>query len=257
MSLVKLEITKGVAQLTLNDPERLNAMSLSMAEDFRARLEELKGREGLRAVVLRGAGRAFSAGGDLDMLLAKRELSWADNRTKMLEFYRSFLGIIELPVPVIAALHGHAVGAGFCLAAACDLRVGDQSCKLAAPFTRLGLHPGMGATYFLPRLLGSARAAEWMLRGSRYVAQEALDAGFLNYLVEVGELDNKLEKLTSEILSGGPAAVAALLQTLRPDGEALHSALVREAEAQADSYASAEFVEGVLSVKEKRPPAWI
>lgn len=257
MSLVLVQLEdNGVARVTLNDPDRLNAMSEAMAEAFREVVRELAGSRA-RGVIIAGAGRSFSAGGDLEMLLAKRKLSWAANRAKMMDFYRSFLGILELPIPVIAALHGHAVGAGFCLAAACDFRIGDRSCRLAAPFTRLGLHPGMGATLLLPRVLGPARAADWMLRGSRFKAEDAFQAGFLNALVEEGQAPVEAGRYMQEILRGGPSAVAALLQTLRPDPEKLHAALTREAEAQADSYASDEFVEGVESVRDKRDPDWV
>ena len=117
----------------------------------------------LRVVVVRGAGKAFSAGGDLEMLEKKTELSKEENHRRMLTFYNQFLSIRELNVPVIAALNGHAVGAGLCFSLACDVRIAKDGAKLGLNFVRLALHPGMGVTYYLPRILGIDLASELLL----------------------------------------------------------------------------------------------
>ena len=256
MPFVEFHQTGGLGRITLNDPDRLNAMSEPMAEEFSALVNSLSLKSELRAIILTGAGRAFSAGGDLAMLLAKHQLDFDENRRRMLVFYRSFLCMRELNLPLIAAINGHAVGAGFCLAAACDLRVADPSARFSAPFARLGLFPGMGATHFLPRAVGTATASDLMLTGRMIKADEALRLGLVARLSEPGQVLEEASKMANDILAGGPEAIAEVLSSLRGDPALLEAALSREAEAQARSYARDEFVEGVRAVQEKRAARW-
>lgn len=245
-----------VARLIMRTPENLNAMDETMAEAFREARARLGG-DRLRAVVISGQGRAFSAGGDIAMLVAKASKDLETNRVEMLEFYRSYLGLRELEVPLICALHGHAVGAGFCFAAACDLRVADRTAQFAAPFTRLGLHPGMGGSFFLPRGLGTEVARDLMLTGRRLGAEEAKALGFLSALVPDGELAQAVEKTLEGVLLGAPLATRALLRSQREAERAgLDLALEREASEQAQCYARPEFLEGLQAVQQKQPPAW-
>ena len=256
----KLSLTwthqQRVARLTMTSPENLNAMDEAMAEAFRE-VRPLLMSERLRAVVVSGQGRAFSAGGDLAMLYAKAKKDVETNRREMLEFYRSFLGLRDLEVPLVCALRGHAVGAGFCFAAACDLRVADETARFAAPFTRLGLHPGMGGSFFLPRGLGSEAARDLMLSGRRMDAAEARSLGFLSALVAEEELEQAVESLLEGVLQGAPQAVKALLHSQREvERPALEEALSREAAEQAACYARPEFLEGLDAVSQKRSPSW-
>lgn len=247
---------ESVARLLMTSPANLNAMDQPMAEAFCRAVLELKSRR-LRAVVIRGAGRAFSAGGDLAMLKAKASQDFESNRLEMLDFYQSFLGLRKLEVPLICAVHGYAVGAGFCFAAACDIRLGDVTASFAAPFTRLGLHPGMGGSFFLPRTLGFAAANDLMLTGRRLSAAEALSLGFLSRVVEPGKLEKAIEEVVDGILMGGPEATAALIRSQRDyQQEELASALEREAFEQAASYARPEFLTGLEAVGCKRAPEW-
>lgn len=248
MSTVKVsDLLPGVPLLTLADPDRLNAMGPQMAEDFQAALGALQSP---RALVITGEGRAFSAGGDLDMLEAKRKIDFEKNRWLMLEFYRSFLDVLKLEVPVIAAVNGLAVGAGFCLACACDLRVADPSARFSAPFLKLGLYPGMGCTHFLPRVLGS-RAHDLLLSGRMLGAEEALQWGLVTRLSAPGGVLETAKALAQEVLEGAPLASRELLLSLRGGPEALQSALQREAEGQARSYARPEFGEGLARARKK------
>lgn len=254
MSLINVEYQKPkIALLTLNDPENLNAMSEAMAAEFREVTKRLKG-EGPIAIILTGAGRAFSAGGDLKMLEAKTKLSPEENRRRMLEFYDSFLGILKLNVPLIAAINGHAVGAGLCLASACDIRIASDGAKLGVTFTKLGLHPGMGATYFLPRLLGTSLARELMITGRMLMAEDALRAGLVSRVVKPEELLPAAYALCAEISGCGPLSVQQVLESLRLETSDLSSALQREATCQSVNYSSDEFKEGVRAVIEKRAP---
>ncbi len=174
-----------------NDPDRLNAMSRAMGEAFAVAIAGLRDDPDLRAVVLTGAGRAFSAGGDLTMIddqaqagakapgIARREI-----RDTMRSFYKLFLSVRDLPVPTIAAVNGAAVGAGFCVALACDVRIASASAKLGLNFTRIGLQPGMGATWTLPRIVGPAHAAEILYSSRVFTGEQAATIGLVNRALE-------------------------------------------------------------------------
>jgi enoyl-CoA hydratase len=242
----------GIATLTLHDEANLNAMSDEMATEFAAAVQSLKGHKGLRAVILTGDGKAFSAGGHLSMLEAKRAKTAEENRQGMLSFYKSFLCIRDLGVPLIAALNGTAVGAGLCVACACDFRVATDSTKLGFTFLKLGLHPGMGATYFVPRIVGASMATELLVTGRVISAQEALRIGVVSRVCDAADVIKEARAIATEILSCGPDATAQLLETMRGDPALLTAALEREASCQSVNYASAEFAEGVAAVREKR-----
>ena len=246
-----------VVHLILNSPENLNAMDLSMAEAFRAAKDRLEEHEGLRLVAIRGRGRAFSAGGDLEMLKLKAQKSLAQNEEEMFWFYRSFLGLRDLNVPLVSALHGHVVGAGFCFASACDVRIADETCLLSAPFARLALHPGMGGSYFLPRCFGAEVARELMLTGRRMSATEAHKLGYLASVTSPDLLQQELESLVGNILKSAPEATRALITRQREDeAEMVERTLKREAIEQAKCYGRPEFLSGVEALQRKETPPW-
>src|SRR4051794_24312842 len=150
--------TDGVALLTLDNPDQRNAMSPAMTGSWVAAIEELRADPTVRAVVVTGEGRAFCSGGDTSWIAGDPDASVDDLRTRMLPFYRAWLSVRSLEVPPIAAVNGAAVGAGLCLALACDMRYAASSARLGAPFVRLGMHPGMAATWLLPEVVGPAAA---------------------------------------------------------------------------------------------------
>lgn len=246
---------EGIVQLSLNDAATRNAMSESMAAEFSAHIAMLKARADLRVVVLTGEGQSFSGGGHLDMLFEKTKLSQAENERRMMEFYSHFLRIRELAVPVVAALNGHAIGAGLCLALACDIRIASEAAKLGVNFVHLGLHPGMGATYFLPRIVGPAQAAELLFTGRIISATDACEIGLVHQVHAVESFQTELAALTRGLAHAGPAALRAVKASLRMSAaDTLEECLQREAKCQAVSYGSAEFLEGISAAKEKRPP---
>lgn len=259
MSLVLIEKSpNNTIKLTLNAPDSLNAMSEQMANSFSEAVNSLKSTAATtRAIILTGAGRAFSAGGDLEMLQKKQTIAPEENKKIMLQFYNSFLGIRSLGIPIIAAINGAAVGAGLCVACACDIRIGSTSSKFGFTFTRLGLHPGMGGTYFVPQVVGHAAAAELMLTGRMIAAQEAHRIGLISQVVPDGEVVTVAEKIAEEISLCGPEATRQLLESLRSGSKGLEASLNREADCQAINYASKEFAEGVVAVKEKRKANWV
>ena len=248
MTLVQLQQqANGTRTLVLNDPDRRNAMSLEMADQFRAVIDRLREDPDKRLLVLTGAGRAFSAGGDLVMLREKAKRSESRNRADMLAFYDAFLCMLSLPIPIIAAVNGHAIGAGACLAMACDYRVVVTPAKIGFTFTRLGLHPGMGATCLLPRIAGFAGAQDLLLSGRVVSATEAEELGLVNQRVTPDALTATVEAYGAELRAAGPLATAGLLATLRPQPTALQQALDREASQQAKDYASPDFQEGIAA----------
>lgn len=246
----------SVGRLIMSSPENLNAMDESMAEAFRQAKLSLQERP-LRALVVMGEGRAFSAGGDLVMLRDKAQDDKIVNALKMREFYASFLGLRDLNIPLICVLQGHVVGAGFCFSAACDIRIGADDVKLSAPFTRLALSPGMGGSFFLPRSLGKERARQMILTGRRMEGVEALTCGFLSRIVSPENLQSALESELEGILKSAPEATRAYLAMEREaEAPGLEKALAREASEQAECYARPEFLEGVNALIEKRPANW-
>lgn len=242
--MIEYTLREGWGELLFNDPARLNAMGEAMAAEFRSLYARLR-VETPRCLILTGAGRAFSAGGDLDMLEAKRRVSVEENRRLMLEFYASFLDLLRLEIPLIAAIHGHAVGAGMVLACACDIRLAEPDARLGFPFARLGLHPGMGATWFVPRA-----AAEMLLTGRMVDAEEGLRLGLLTRIAS--PVLEEARAVAAGVVAGGPEAVRATLRSLRHPPASLQEALEREAHEQALSYARPEFAEGLRAALEKR-----
>jgi enoyl-CoA hydratase len=252
-----------VSVLTFNDPERRNAMTEAMGEALSARVAELSRDATVRAVVLTGAGRAFSAGGDLGMIEAKGAVGRADpggdarrrNQEEMHAFYRLFLAVRDLPCPTLAALNGAAIGAGLCVALACDLRIAARDARLGLNFSRLGIHPGMGATWTLPRLVGPARAAELIYTGRVIDGDEAARIGLVNEAVAVERIGERALALAREIAQSAPTAVRGAKRALALSPTAtLEEQLGFEAARQAECYETNDLVEGIAAVREKRDP---
>jgi enoyl-CoA hydratase/carnithine racemase len=249
--------SQGIVTITLNDEANLNAMSEEMAAEFKALVQSLERSKAAKVIILSGAGRSFSAGGHLAMLDAKRTRTKEENRVGMLAFYDSFLSILKLNVPIIAALHGAAVGAGLCLACAADIRIAAEDTKLGFTFLKLGLHPGMGGTFLVSRIVGRSIATELLLTGRIISAHDALRIGLVSKLCAKDLVLQEAHAVAKEILACGPHSRTQLLETMRADLAALPTALAREAECQSVNYSSAEFAEGLASVKEKRPAKFV
>jgi enoyl-CoA hydratase len=249
----------GVTVLTLDDPDRRNAMTEQMGDALSAATAELADDGDLRAVVLTGAPPAFSAGGDLAMLedLARRTRDEGFDATDtMRAFYRRFLTVRELPVPVIAAINGHAVGAGLCVALACDLRIVAEDAKVGLNFAVLGLHPGMGGSWLLPRTVAPQRAAEWLYTGRLVTGVEAAAAGMALRATPAAEVLPAAIELAREIAGASPVVVRQLKATLAADAPDLDAALGREAACQAVNYGTEDLRVGLAAGRERRTPAF-
>ncbi len=250
----------GVAVLTFDDPDRRNAMTAAMGEELTARVAALGRDDSVRAVVITGSPPAFSAGGDLDMLedLAHRTRADGFDATEtMRAFYAGFLALRDLPVPVLAAVNGHAIGAGLCVALAADMRILAAEAKVGLNFSRLGLHPGMGATWFLPRLLGPERAAAWLYTGALFDGRSAAAQGLALEAVPAEQVLARTLSLAADIAAASPVVVRQLKRTLAasPDLD-LSTALETEASAQAVSYGTEDLAEGLRAARERRDPGF-
>ena len=252
---VRLELDGPIATIVLARPEARNALTEAMGEALRETVDELAARDDVRAVIVRGDGKAFSAGGDLGFIADRLVASPEDNRRTMRAFYALYLGIRRVRAPTIAALHGAAIGAGVCFALACDVRLAATGTKIGLNFVRLGLHPGMGATLLLPRLVGVAKASELLLTGKTIDADEALRIGLVNAVHAPDELVPAAVAMAREIAEAAPRAVASTAAALRAyDATELDAWLDAEAREQAVDYASPDVAEGVRAARERRAP---
>lgn len=253
---VHLSVEGMVATLTLDEPGRKNAMTPELGDALKARVEELKRRSDVRAVVLMGAGGAFSGGGDLAMLERLRSVSADEARRFMLGFYARYLSVLELEVPTVAAVEGAAMGAGLCLALACDFMVVQDDAKLGLNFVQLGLHPGMGATYFVSRRAGAQVAAKLLMTGERFDGGDAVGLGLALEGYPTGNVIPAAMKLASTLAAQAPLAVKALKAELGVDRATLQKCLEAEAAHQAVSYGSADMAEGLAAAAARRAPVF-
>lgn len=254
---IKFERAGAIGVLTLDRPAKLNAMSHAMGDAIKALVADLNADPSLRCVLVRGEGRAFSAGGDLEFLEKNAAQDPEANRAEMLAFYTKFLAIRELEVPTIALLHGRATGAGLCFALGCDVRVAAEDALLSVNFARIGLTPGMGGTWTLQRLVGPARAAELLYTGRTVSGTEAAAMGLVNHAVPADQLEARGRAMAQEIASAAPLAIRMTKTLLHDHATApLDAALEGEAAAQALVFASEDLKEGVAAVRAKRTPTF-
>lgn len=248
----------GVAVLTLALPERRNAMTEEMTAAWTVAVAGLAADPTLRVVVVTGEGTTFCSGGDLSWIIEGAEGgSPAAVRARMLPFYRAWLAVRDLEVPVLGALNGHAVGAGLCLALACDLRWATPTARLSMPFTALGMHPGMAATFLLPEAVGVVRARELLYTGRAVSGEEAVAWGLLNGVVEPEALLPTVLRVAGMVAAAGPLATRLTKAGLGQGVPAtVEEALRVEALAQPITMASADVVEGIQAQRAKRPPVF-
>jgi 2-(1,2-epoxy-1,2-dihydrophenyl)acetyl-CoA isomerase len=248
---VETQKEQAVLTVTLNRPDVLNAFNLAMLEGFRAALEEARDPE-VRAVVLTGAGRGFCVGQDLNEFKEGAE----DVGERLRNLYNpSALGLRELEKPVIAAVNGAAAGAGLALACACDLRIAASSATFVPAFINIGLVPDTGATYFVSRLLGYARAFEWLGSGRRLSAGDAHAWGLVTEVVEDGRLAARAAEVAATLAALPTRAIGMTKRLLeRAALSTLEEQLELEAELQSAAVQSEDFREGLAAFLEKRDP---
>ncbi len=258
---VLFEANVGVATVTLNRPQALNALDAELASALADALQRAERDPSVRAVVLRGAGDGFMAGGDLKffggMITGEPERRRAAFRSLIHGFHESILALRRMPKPVVAAVHGAAAGAGLSIALACDLTIAADSAYFTLAYCNIGTSPDGGSTFALPRIVGVKKAMEIAMLGERFDAQTALDYGLVNRVIPAADFDAEVAALTQWLATGPTVALGHTKRLLNNSLDAsLETQLERETEAFADCTATDDFPEGITAFLEKRRAAF-
>ncbi len=211
------DIKDKIATITLNRPEKLNAFTNDMIDGYYNALLECRDSDAVNVVILTGAGRAFCAGGDVGGMGAdgKDENKPLNAKNRLWHHIQRIpKTLIELDKPIIAAVNGVAVGAGMDLAQMCDMRIAGASARFAESYVKLGIVPGAGGSYFLPRLVGPAKALELLLTGDFVDAEEALRLGLVNHVHPDDELMDKTYELAGRIAANAPVSLTLIKRTM-------------------------------------------
>jgi 2-(1,2-epoxy-1,2-dihydrophenyl)acetyl-CoA isomerase len=258
METVTLERRDGELRITLDRPDSMNAWNKQLGADLLAAVGEAASDDGVRAVVITGAGRAFSSGADLRTGFDPTPEGHPDVETVLHEVYHPIItGLRELPKPVLAAVNGPAVGIGCSLALAADLIVARESAYFLLAFVNIGLVPDGGSSLLLPERVGLARATEMAMLGERIPARKALEWGLINRVTADDGLDAAVDELAARLAAGPTRAYAGIKRQLNAWlFTRMAEQLDLEASIQQQSAASGDFAEGVQAFLEKRPAAF-
>jgi 2-(1,2-epoxy-1,2-dihydrophenyl)acetyl-CoA isomerase len=254
---VDLSIDNGVAEITLNRPERLNAWTAQFGDELREALLTDAADPSVRAVLITGAGRGFSSGADLKEMLEQGAAGEIPDVGEMLRtrYHPIIKGIRELPKPVVAAVNGPAVGIGCSLALACDLIWAGESAVFGLAFVNIGLVPDGGSTFLVPVAAGKARALEMALLGEPLPAERALEWGLINRVVPDGELMAEARGLAGRLAQGPTRSYANSKRALNNSFlKIMDEQLDLEADIQGEMVKTSDFIEGVSAFVEKRDP---
>ena len=260
MTLLTVETAGNIATLTLNRPESMNALGQAGDGDaFVEACDAINADPAIRCVILTGAGRAFSAGGDIKAM-QNRTGNFAGSPADIADGYRTNIhrmlrALYDLRVPLIAAINGPAIGLGGDLACLADMRVAGSNAKFGVTFLKLGLVPGDGGTWLLPRVIGEARAAQLFFTGEVIDAQTMLDWGFVSTVTEPDALMDEAQALAAKVAAMPPAALRQTKMLLRQGrGLSYDGALELAANTQGLMHHTADHEEGVAALLEKRTP---
>jgi 2-(1,2-epoxy-1,2-dihydrophenyl)acetyl-CoA isomerase len=252
----KLLVTldSGIKRIVINRPERRNSVDQETTELLHEEIER-SARDSSKVIILTGAGDSFCAGADLQAT-SERDISRIDVTGALRKQTNpTILAMRSLPKPIIARVHGHAVGVGCNYALACDIIVASEQAKFGQVFVKIGLMPDGGSTFFLPRLVGYHRAFELMTTGDILSAQEAQALGLINRVVNWEELDTTVNALAARLCASAPIALAKIKEGLNyGERSDLESSLEFEAVNQHHCFHSQDFAEGVKAFLEKRKP---
>lgn len=254
---VRYQQQDGIGVLTLERPDNRNSMTAELLDAFAAATAAAGSDPALRCLVVTGSGSCFSAGADFRAQLQGNPERNTLPHERSYAMYEPFLSLLDIEVPVIAAMNGHAVGGGFGLALLCDLRIAATGARYGANFARLGLHPGMAISYLLPRLIGVSRAAEMLFTGALISAEEAAAIGLVRCALPAERVLPEALELAASIAANAPLAVRASKRTLY---ELLswhpRAAARREALVQAETLQTEDAAEGMKALLDKRRPSF-
>lgn len=253
---VLFERREGIARLTLNRPERLNSFNLQMHEEVRRALQEIEQDSSCRVLVLSGAGRGFCAGQDLsDRAVAPGGQAVDLGESIELRYKPLVLALRALPMPVIGAVNGVAAGAGANLALSCDLVIAARSASFIQSFSKIGLVPDTGGTWFLPRLIGQARAIGLAMLADKLSAEQAAQWGLIWRCVDDAEFARAVEELAQQLAAAPTRGLARIKQAMYSSGaHTLEQQLDIERDFQRELGRSSDYAEGVAAFLEKRAP---
>ncbi|MFE7842434.1 enoyl-CoA hydratase/isomerase family protein [Streptomyces sp. NPDC057474] len=251
-NVLRVELRNGIAVFTLDRPDRLNAIGTDTVEQLKRALEDVRGDDDVRAVVVAGAGRAFSAGPDLGEI--ESFTTPGPFRAFVGRLTEAYALLEDFPKPSVAAVHGFAFGGGLELALACDLRVAERGARLGLPEMKLGVLPGAGGTQRLPRLVPPAVAKEMILTGEPIDADRARQVGLVNEVAEPGGALAAAEALAARLAAGAPLALAAGKRLVDYGlGMDLEAAIAYERETVAVLFCTEDRIEGLKAFRERRP----
>ena len=250
---LKIEKKKKVFYITLNRPERLNSFDLELGEELYLVLNKVNKDDEVRAVVIKGTGKGFCGGGDV------KEMHFSEDKSKFLrdltkKIHKCVIEIRSMEKPVIAAVNGHAFGAGLSLALACDIIISVKDAKFGTGFIGIGLAPGCG-TQLLTRLVGYHKACEYILTSKIFTPDKAYELGIINRVVESKELDGVVEEFTKKFRKLAPIAVGKAKMLINKSYENdMKTHLELESQTASESAGSKDFKEGIAAFFEKRKP---
>lgn len=255
---LRFEIEGGIATITLNRPERMNAFTWEMIDAWADALVECRSNDAVSVVIVTGAGKAFCSGGDIGEMRKRGDRTPLERKAELESHVHKIpLALEALDKPVIAAINGAATGAGLDLALMTDLRLAAESARLGETYVKVGLVPGAGGAWFLPRLVGTAKALELFWTGDIIDAREAERIGLVNKVVPDAELMSVTRALAEKIAAGPPLSVRLVKRAVR---EGLRSDLRTSLDLISSHYAvaatSADHREAVAAFHEKRKPAF-
>ena len=253
-SLLELSVVDRVATLTINRPDKLNALNAATIGELGNAIDEIRTRDDIAGAILTGAGRAFVAGADISELAAQTPMQAKQRALRGQRIFRQFE---TSPKPVVAAVNGFALGGGCELAMSCHVRIASDAAKFGQPEVKLGICPGYGGTQRLPRLVGMGRALQLLMTGEIIDAAEAYRIGLVNRVVPGTDLLASADALVRQMLANAPLALASCIETVVRGTEIpLDDALNLEANHFALLAGSQDMAEGARAFLEKRPPVF-
>ena len=252
---VILEVKDRIGTIKLNRPDKLNSMDTEMLPVFQEYVNQVKNNKDLRCLIITGSGNTFCVGANFRGSMTNDEGRLPHEI--FMDFYRPFLTIQELEMPIIAAMNGHAIGGGFGLSLICDIRIANKDSKYGANFARLGVHSGMAISYMLPRIVGLPLANELLFTGRLISGEKAAEMGLVNYAVEADEVLHKAWELALEIEGCAPVAVRMMKRSIYTglDWNPTHAAEL-EAHFQSRTFEMEDAKEGISAFLEKRKPTF-